>query len=72
MTGVVDPGCGCKFPLWEDSERYVFGVSLFCGEVRAKDDRTYCAEHRKVSGGRGTPGEQTAAKVLEKLSARGL
>lgn len=72
MKGVLTPkACQCTFPMWPDAERYVPGVSLYCGEAR-RDGSAYCGEHHTLCHSAGTIGEQTAPAVLKTLAGKGL
>lgn len=53
----------CKWPLWGEDQ----SVGDCCGAIRMEDS-PYCEFHSRISVGRGTEGERTALKVLEKMS----
>lgn len=53
----------CKWPLWDDDQT----IGNCCGAPRA-DVGSYCEHHAARSVGRGTEGERTAARILEKYA----
>lgn len=62
----ISPGVNvCKWPLWGEFEGP--NVSKCCGADRDVD-RPYCDHHMRLSRGRGTESERSAAKVLEKFA----
>lgn len=55
----------CTWPLWDRFDRPE--TSQCCGSPR-KTEGPYCEFHARASRGRGTEGERSAARVLERLA----
>lgn len=67
MVGFLDRRANqCAFPLWQtaDEPRFV------CGAPVKTLRQPYCACHRRVMFGPGTPSEQAAIRNARSLAAR--